>query len=85
MKLCLIIFLSTNASCAVSEAGITILPHLPVAVEEGTVDDDDILETNSVTLKWPRKPGISEFDLFESENSWFDAPPEGFNLTVSLW
>jgi len=83
-KLFLIIILSTNASCAVSEAGITILPHPPNAVEESTVDDGDILETNSVTLKWPKKPGVSEFDLFDSEDTWFDAPPEGFSLTVSL-
>lgn len=74
--------MSTNGSCAVSEAGITILPHPPNAVEGSTVDDDDILETNSVTLKWPKKP--SEFDLFDSEDTWFDAPPEGFSLTVSL-
>ncbi|MCH87408.1 RNA polymerase II subunit B1 CTD phosphatase RPAP2, partial [Trifolium medium] len=73
----------SDANDAVSEAGITILPHPPDAVEEGTVDDDDILESNSVTLKWPRKPGISEFDLFDSEESWFDAPPEGFSLTLS--
>ncbi|GAU21904.1 hypothetical protein TSUD_34010 [Trifolium subterraneum] len=73
----------SDAIDAVSEAGITILPHLPDAVEEGTVEDDDILGTNSVTLKWPRKPGVSEFDLFDSEDSWFDAPPEGFSLTLS--
>ncbi|CAJ2628517.1 unnamed protein product [Trifolium pratense] len=73
----------SDANDAVSEAGITILPHPPDAVEEGTVDDDDILESNSVTPKWPRKPGISEFDLFDSEESWFDAPPEGFSLTLS--
>ncbi|KAL5067517.1 hypothetical protein RYX36_018404 [Vicia faba] len=54
-----------------------------ILVEEGTMDNDDILEENSVTLKWPRKPGISEFDLFDSEDSWFDAPPEGFSLTLS--
>ncbi|XP_058764037.1 putative RNA polymerase II subunit B1 CTD phosphatase RPAP2 homolog [Vicia villosa] len=96
-----------DANDAVSEAGIIILPHPPNAVEEGTMDDDDILveegtmedydilveegtmdddeilEENSVTLKWPRKPGISEFDLFDSEDSWFDAPPEGFSLTLS--
>ncbi|PNY04850.1 hypothetical protein L195_g001281 [Trifolium pratense] len=73
----------SDANDAVSEAGITILPHLPDAVEEDIVDDDDILEANSVTLKWPRKPGVSEFDLFDSEDSWFDAPPEGFSMTLS--
>ncbi|KAK7345200.1 hypothetical protein VNO77_15776 [Canavalia gladiata] len=68
---------------AVSEAGIIILPRLQDAVEEGTMEGADILETDSVTLKWPRKPGLSDVDLFESEDSWFDAPPEGFSLTLS--
>lgn len=79
----------SDAIDAVSEAGIIILPHTENAVEESTVDDVDILETDSVTLKWPRKPGISDFDLFASDDSWFDAPPEGFSLTLSpfatLW
>lgn len=73
-----------NETCAVSEAGITILPPPHDAAEEGTVEDADILQNDSVTLKWPRKTGISEADFFESDDSWFDAPPEGFSLTVSL-
>ncbi|XP_014513955.1 putative RNA polymerase II subunit B1 CTD phosphatase RPAP2 homolog [Vigna radiata var. radiata] len=68
---------------AVSEAGITILPRPHDAVEEGTIEDDDILQNDSVTLKWPRKPGVSDIDFFESDDSWFDAPPEGFSLTLS--
>ncbi|KAI4300605.1 hypothetical protein L6164_033961 [Bauhinia variegata] len=66
----------------VSDAGIIILPP-PQDVEEGTVDDVDILETDSVTLKWPRKPGFPNVDLFDSEDSWYDPPPEGFSLTLS--
>ncbi|WVY99222.1 hypothetical protein V8G54_031373 [Vigna mungo] len=68
---------------AVSEAGITILPWPHDAVEEGTIEDADILQNDLVTLKWPRKPGVSDIDFFESGDSWFDAPPEGFSLTLS--
>ncbi|XP_057451591.1 putative RNA polymerase II subunit B1 CTD phosphatase RPAP2 homolog isoform X2 [Lotus japonicus] len=68
---------------AVSEAGIIILPSSHDVVEEGTMEDVDIPETDGVTLKWPRKPGISDFDLFDSEDSWHDPPPEGFSLTLS--
>lgn len=73
----------SDVTDAVSEAGIIILPHPHDAVEESTLEDADILENDSVTLKWPRKPGISDVDFFESEDSWFDGPPEGFSLTLS--
>ncbi|XP_027365315.1 putative RNA polymerase II subunit B1 CTD phosphatase RPAP2 homolog isoform X2 [Abrus precatorius] len=73
----------SDVTDAVSEAGIIILPRPHDAVEGGTTEDADLLETDSVTLKWPRKPGISDVDLFESEDTWFDAPPEGFSLTLS--
>ncbi|KAK7282529.1 hypothetical protein RIF29_11386 [Crotalaria pallida] len=68
---------------AVSKAGIIILPPPHDAVDEGTEEDVDMLETNSVTLKWPRKPGLSDIDVFESDDSWYDPPPEGFSLTLS--
>ncbi|KAL2327325.1 hypothetical protein Fmac_020752 [Flemingia macrophylla] len=73
----------SDVTDAFSEAGIIILPHPHEAVEESTTEDVDILENDSVTLKWPRKPGISDVDFFESDDSWFDAPPEGFSLTLS--
>ncbi|RDX64994.1 putative RNA polymerase II subunit B1 CTD phosphatase RPAP2-like protein, partial [Mucuna pruriens] len=72
----------SDVTHAVSDAGIIILPHPHEAVEEST-EEDDILQADSVTLKWPRKPGISDVDFFESDDSWFDAPPEGFSLTLS--
>lgn len=72
-----------NKSCAVSEAGIIILPPSHDAVEEGTLEDVHTLQTDSVTLEWPRKPGISDADIFDSEDSWHDSPPEGFSMTVS--
>ncbi|CAJ1967317.1 unnamed protein product [Sphenostylis stenocarpa] len=73
----------SDVTDAVSEAGIIILPRPNDAVEEGTMEDADILQNDSVTLKWPNKPGISDIDFFESDDSWFDAPPEGFSLTLS--
>ena len=66
-----------------SEAGIIILPH-PHDVHEGeSPKDADMLEPEPVPLKWPRKPGISHSDIFDSDDSWYDTPPEGFSLTVS--
>lgn len=40
-------------------------------------------ESEAVPVKWPTKPGIPRSDMFDPEDSWFDAPPEGFSLTVS--
>ncbi|KAK7392726.1 hypothetical protein VNO78_21172 [Psophocarpus tetragonolobus] len=73
----------SDVTDAVSEAGIVILPCPHGVVNEDTEEVADILENDSVTLKWPRKPGISDVDIFESDDSWFDAPPEGFSLTLS--
>ncbi|QCE05301.1 putative RNA polymerase II subunit B1 CTD phosphatase RPAP2 homolog [Vigna unguiculata] len=73
----------SDVTDAVSEAGIIILPRPDDVVEEGTMEDADILQNDSVTVKWPRKPGVSDIDFFESDDSWFDAPPEGFSLTLS--
>ncbi|MED6182469.1 hypothetical protein PIB30_028735 [Stylosanthes scabra] len=68
---------------AVSEAGLIILPPPQDNVEKETKDNIDMEETESVTVKWPQKPGFPEFDVFDNEDSWFDAPPEGFSLTLS--
>lgn len=66
-----------------SEAGIIILPH-PCDTGEGESPvDNDLLESEPVPLKWPGKPGISHSNVFDSNDSWYDTPPEGFNLTVS--
>ncbi|XP_061367154.1 putative RNA polymerase II subunit B1 CTD phosphatase RPAP2 homolog [Gastrolobium bilobum] len=73
----------SDGTDAVTEAGIVILPSPHNAVAEGNMEDVDMLETDSVTLKWPRKPGITDVDLFDSEDSWYDAPPEGFSLALS--
>ncbi|XP_028758580.1 putative RNA polymerase II subunit B1 CTD phosphatase RPAP2 homolog [Neltuma alba] len=68
---------------AVSEAGIIILPSPQDPGEEQTVEEVDSREKDLVSLKWPRKPGISDNDLFDLEDSWYDPPPEGFSLTLS--
>lgn len=71
-------------SCAVSEAGLIILPSPHGVGGEEAIENVDMLEKDSVTLKWPRRPGLSDVNLFDSEDSWYDPPPEGFSLTVSL-
>ncbi|KAG5625914.1 hypothetical protein H5410_011132 [Solanum commersonii] len=42
-----------------------------------------MLDIEPAPLKWPRKPGMPNYDVFESEDCWFDGPPEGFNMTLS--
>lgn len=70
-------------SSAVSEAGIIILP--PSHDVGMSMDDVDMLEVEPAPKKWPTKPGILRSDIFDPEDSWYDAPPEGFSLTVSLF
>ncbi|KAK6119093.1 hypothetical protein DH2020_047165 [Rehmannia glutinosa] len=70
----------SEASDAVSEAGVIILPPPHGEDEE---ENGDVMETDPLQLKWPPKPGFSSDDLFDSEDSWYDSPPEGFNLTLS--
>ncbi|XP_009771016.1 putative RNA polymerase II subunit B1 CTD phosphatase RPAP2 homolog isoform X2 [Nicotiana tabacum] len=69
---------------AVSTAGIIILPP-PKEVDEAVLkENDEVLDIEPAPLKWPRKPGVPNYDVFESEDSWYDSPPEGFNLNVLL-
>lgn len=72
-----------DVSDAVSEAGIVILPHTLEVKEGNCLGGVTVLEPEPALVKWPAKQGISHTDFFESEDSWFDAPPEGFNLTLS--
>ncbi|CAK9138527.1 unnamed protein product [Ilex paraguariensis] len=73
----------SDVSDAVSEAGIIILPP-PYDVNEAESEDNaHMLDSEPAPLKWPRKPGVSHSDLFDSEDSWYDSPPEGFSLTLS--
>ncbi|KAK4270621.1 hypothetical protein QN277_019404 [Acacia crassicarpa] len=73
----------SDATEAVSDAGVIISPSPQNPGEEQTVEKVDAIEKDSVSLKWPRKPGISDNDLFDLEDSWYDPPPEGFSLTLS--
>ncbi|KAK4339774.1 hypothetical protein RND71_041236 [Anisodus tanguticus] len=68
---------------AVSKAGIVILSP-PQEVDEAIHQEkDEVLDTEPAPLKWPRKPGMPSYDAFESEDSWYDSPPEGFHMTLS--
>nr|GEX14093.1 putative RNA polymerase II subunit B1 CTD phosphatase RPAP2 homolog [Tanacetum cinerariifolium] len=65
---------------AVSEAGLVILPPSHddnEVVSEGTVDPEP------APVKWPQKTGIVEADFLDSDDSWFDSPPEEFVLDLS--
>ncbi|XP_002521936.2 putative RNA polymerase II subunit B1 CTD phosphatase RPAP2 homolog [Ricinus communis] len=68
---------------AMSEAGIIVLPPSQDLGQGGNVEKNDMIEQESASLKWPTKPGIPQSDLFDPEDSWYDAPPEGFSLTLS--
>ncbi|MCL7028011.1 hypothetical protein MKW94_030645 [Papaver nudicaule] len=69
------------ASDDVSEAGIIILPQHMNGGDTKMVEND--LKPESAPLKWPTKPGLFKFELFDSENSCFEPPPEGSSLSLS--
>ncbi|XWS53355.1 hypothetical protein CRYUN_Cryun11dG0150200 [Craigia yunnanensis] len=79
----------SDVTDAVSEAGLIILPHPLEADNEEPMKDVDMLEPESepetAPVKWPTKPGIPRSEMFDPEDSWFDAPPEGFSLTLSTF
>lgn len=65
---------------AVSEAGLVILPP---SVDDNETVTEGAVDPEPAQLKWPKKTGIVESDFFESEDSWFDSPPEEFVLELS--
>ncbi|WOG86701.1 hypothetical protein DCAR_0205919 [Daucus carota subsp. sativus] len=66
---------------AVSEAGIIVMPP-PTYDERRDADMDTDMEP--AAIKWPQKQGITASDFFDnSEDSWYDDAPEGFNLILS--
>ncbi|GAB4851106.1 hypothetical protein Ancab_030400 [Ancistrocladus abbreviatus] len=73
----------SDVTDAVSDAGIILLPRQHDTNGRKCLDEASTLEAESDPVKWPRKPGLSNGDLFDSEDSWLDAPPEGFSLTLS--
>lgn len=64
-------------SFLVSEAGLVILHPLDKN-EEVSLEDASELEIDPSAVKWPRKAVIPSTP-FDSEDSWFDAPPEEFS------
>lgn len=67
---------------AVAEAGIIILP--PEKVDESEIpEEDDLLHAEQFPVKWPTKPGLPDYNVLESNDSWYDSPPEDFNLSLS--
>ncbi|KAK1318805.1 hypothetical protein QJS10_CPB04g01066 [Acorus calamus] len=76
-----------DADNAVAEAGLVIIPP-PVEPESKDDDDDDDDDGMDIEMdrglgKWPKKPVLLDTDVFDTEDSWHDAPPEGFSLTMS--
>ncbi|KNA23325.1 hypothetical protein SOVF_025890 [Spinacia oleracea] len=73
----------SDANDAVSEAGILVLPQPETADKGEQSVKDDALEEDLAPERWPKKPGNLNYDFFDSDQSWFDNSPEGFNLTLS--
>ncbi|CAA2984254.1 RNA polymerase II subunit B1 CTD phosphatase RPAP2 homolog isoform X1 [Olea europaea subsp. europaea] len=73
----------SDVSDAVSEAGVIILPPPREVDEAEPQENGDVMDTDPSDLKWPSKPGFPNYDLFDSEDSWYDSHPEGFSLTLS--
>ncbi|KAL4556536.1 hypothetical protein LXL04_039192 [Taraxacum kok-saghyz] len=58
----------------------------PLSNAAGCGDDgEEDVEAEPGRIKWPKKSGITETDFLESEDSWFDSPPEEFVLDVSAF
>lgn len=65
------------------DAGLIILPPPHELDGAETLQEGDVLDTEQAPPKWPSKPGFPDSDIFSSDDSWFDSPPDGFSLTVS--
>lgn len=72
-----------DVSSAVSEAGIIIMPPPQEMDEVDSGEDDGTLDVEPHLQKWPTKPGMPNYDLFESKDSLYDIPPDGFSLSLS--
>ncbi|GFP80381.1 putative RNA polymerase ii subunit b1 ctd phosphatase rpap2 homolog [Phtheirospermum japonicum] len=68
---------------ALSEVGVVILPPQHGVDEVVSELNDNVTDTDPLQIKWPPKPGFSEADLLDPEDSWYDSPPEGFDLALS--
>ncbi|KAL6577817.1 hypothetical protein OROMI_010145 [Orobanche minor] len=66
-----------------SEASDAVRPP-PGGEDEVIIEENgDVMDTDPLQLKWPLKPGFSNAEMFDTEDSWYETPPEGFNLTLS--
>ncbi|XP_056165764.1 putative RNA polymerase II subunit B1 CTD phosphatase RPAP2 homolog isoform X2 [Syzygium oleosum] len=74
---------ASGESDAFDSAGLIILPHPHDADGIEPVEDTDPLEVDPAPVKWPNKPGIPTADLFDADDSWYEAPPDGFSLALS--
>ncbi|XP_038691406.1 putative RNA polymerase II subunit B1 CTD phosphatase RPAP2 homolog [Tripterygium wilfordii] len=72
-----------DVSEAVSGAGIAILPYPHEVEKDESMEEADICQPTSDSLKCPSNQGDPHSDLFESEDSFYDSLPEGFSLTLS--
>ncbi|XP_073143156.1 putative RNA polymerase II subunit B1 CTD phosphatase RPAP2 homolog isoform X2 [Henckelia pumila] len=72
----------SDSSVAFSEADLMIMPPHGMT-EAKSFENGDVIDTDISILKWPARRGISNDDPFDSENSLYDSPPEGFSLALS--
>ncbi|KAI3417298.1 uncharacterized protein J3R85_014571 [Psidium guajava] len=70
---------ASGESDVFDSAGLILLPHPHDVDGKEPVDDTDPLEVDPV----PVNPGIPTADLFDADDSYYDAPPDGFSLTLS--
>lgn len=73
----------SHSSVAFSEAELIVMPPPHEMTEAKSLENGDVIDTDTSLIKWPAKQGITDDDPFDSENSWYDIPPEGFSLTLS--
>lgn len=71
---------------AVSEAGLVILPN-PYNDGQGESETNvNQLQLSKNTMKWPKIPVLSNDDVFDIDNLWYDMmPPEDYTLTLSTF
>ncbi|KAK9136602.1 hypothetical protein Sjap_007196 [Stephania japonica] len=66
-----------------SDSGIIMLPQLHDYDEQESQEEDNVLELEEVPLNLPNQPDLFNSKLFDPQKSWYDAPPNGFNLNLS--
>lgn len=70
---------------AVSQAGLVILPNPYNHGKSESITNVEELQFSKNTMKWPTKSVLSNDDVFDIKDSWYDTmPPEDFTLTVSF-